>query len=110
MWLTQSPPRSGFPRRPWTRENEWQEPVIASLGLADWERVELDQDLDLLGSLATGILDRHALYYPANAHSMVPIARLAAGGTFLTGIGGDEVLGEWRWRHRAASAPTAVGP
>ena len=53
-----------FPSATWTREDEWQEPVIASLGLADWERVELDQDLDLLGGLATGILDRHALVLP----------------------------------------------
>jgi hypothetical protein len=103
-----------FPSATWTGEEEWQEPVITSLGLADWERVDLDQDLDLLGDLATGVLDRHALYYPANAHSMVPIARLAKGGTLVTGVGGDDVLREWRWRHRAAllsrlSAPSVRG-
>jgi hypothetical protein len=91
-----------FPSATWAGEGEWQEPVIASLGLADWERLELDDDLDLLGDLATGVLDRHPLYYPANAHSMVPIAHLAAGGTLVTGVGGDDVLRDWRWRHRAA--------
>ncbi len=99
-----------FPSATWTDEDEWQKPVITSLGLANWERVKLDQDLDLLGEIAGGILDRHGLYYPANSHSMVPVARLAAGGTLITGVGGDDVLQEWRWRHRAALLGQARAP
>jgi hypothetical protein len=91
-----------FPSAPWTAETDWQEPLIASLHLADWERIDLDQELDLLGDVAIGILVRHGPYWPANAHSMVPLARLASAGTLVSGMGGDDVLREWRWRRRSA--------
>ncbi len=37
-------------------------------------------------------MQRHGLYWPANAHTMVPLLRAADGGSLVTGSGGDEVF------------------
>jgi asparagine synthase (glutamine-hydrolysing) len=78
-------------------EDEWQERVVTALGLTDWARLEQGGDLDCVGPVAAAGLRRHGLLWPFNAHFHVPLLRLAAGGSLLTGIGGDEVLGEPRW-------------
>jgi hypothetical protein len=85
-----------FPTVATTAENEWQELVIRHLGLADWERVELHDELDFLGEIARGGLSRHGLLWPANAHFHSPVFARAAGGSVLTGVDGDGLLG-WRW-------------
>ena len=38
-----------FPRVPESDEGEWQELVIGRLGLDDWERLEWDDEMDLIG-------------------------------------------------------------
>lgn len=90
-----------FPAADSTFETPWQEPVITSLRLADWHRIELGDDLDLLGPLARKTLARSGGYWPPNAHSMAPIVRLAHGGSLITGVGGDDLLREWRWANRS---------
>jgi hypothetical protein len=42
------------------------------------------------------------LLSPFNAHFHVPLLEAAASGSLLTGVGGDEMLGEGRWARAAA--------
>jgi asparagine synthetase B (glutamine-hydrolysing) len=86
-----------------TREREWQERVLAALAVADWVRVPLDDELDLVGPIATTGLVEHGLLYPANVHTIVPLAAHASGGSVLTGYGGDDVFGNWSWQDLAGA-------
>ncbi len=84
-----------------TDETIWQEHVIAGLGLDDWVRLEGGDQLDFVGPVARRLIARHGVRYPANAHLHLPLLERAAGGSLLTGVGGDELLGRWRWQHSA---------
>jgi asparagine synthetase B (glutamine-hydrolysing) len=86
-----------FPGAAATDESEWQERVVSHVGLEDWVRLEHDDELDCVGPVATDVLRRHGLVFPFNAHFHVPLLRLAAGGSLLTGIGGDEALSPSSW-------------
>jgi asparagine synthase (glutamine-hydrolysing) len=87
-----------YPDLPRTDETKWQDFVLEHLDLPNAEIVELHDELDLLGKIATTALRRHGLYWPPNAHTIVPLARAAAGGSLITGNGGDEVLAPWLWQ------------
>ena len=78
-------------------EDEWQELVVQHLDLPEWSRHEAGHELDCVGPVALEVLRRHGLLWPFNAHFHVPLLRAAAGGSLLTGVGGDEILGESRW-------------
>ena len=80
----------------WAEEARWQERVVRYLGVADWERIPVGDDADLLGPIAAERLLRHGLLWPPAYHTTVPVLRLASGGTVLTGDGGDEIFGERR--------------
>jgi hypothetical protein len=84
------------------QETHWQELVIRHLGLDDWLRLEFTDELDVVGPVATRSLRRHGLLWPFNAHFHLPLLEAAAGGSVLTGIGGDEVFGRSRWARAAA--------
>jgi asparagine synthetase B (glutamine-hydrolysing) len=88
-----------FPRAEDSAETEWQEEVVAHLGLEEWIRLEMTNELDCVGPVATQCLARHGVLWPSNAHFHAPLFAHARGGSFLTGIGGDEVLGSSRWLH-----------
>src|SRR3954471_2913458 len=75
---------------PLADESDWQESVVGHLGLDDWIRLEIGDGLDAVGPYARGALERHGLLWPFNAHFHAPMLEQAAGGTLLTGIGGDE--------------------
>ncbi len=85
-----------------TDESAWQELVLRELGIDDWVRLPIGDELDLVGPVAARGLRRHGLMYPANAHLIVPMARAATGGSLLTGVGGDDIFGNWSW-HGIAS-------
>lgn len=91
-----------FPGAPEADESEWQASVVDHLGLDDWVRVDVDDELDLVGPVAAGLLRRHGLMWPPNAHFHVPILDHAKGGSVLTGIDGDGLLASWRWARVAA--------
>lgn len=99
-----------FPGVASTEESEWQEAVIAHLRLEDWIRVEVSEQLDFLGEVATQGLERHGLLWPANAHFHVPVFERARGGTVLTGLEGDGLLGGWRWQRAQAVLARRVHP
>jgi asparagine synthetase B (glutamine-hydrolysing) len=76
-------------------ESEWQEQVIKAIGAQNWTIIRPGNDLDLLGHEATSVLAKAGLTWPAPAYVVMPMVRLAKGGVFITGEGGDEALGLW---------------
>ncbi|NNE11584.1 MAG: asparagine synthase [Ilumatobacter sp.] len=74
-------------------ESDWQRLVIEHLGLRQWERIELHDEVDILGPLARRHLLEHGLVWPAALVSAGPLYERLQGGTLLDGEGGDEVLG-----------------
>ena len=92
------PATNQFPCLQEAQESRWQEQVIGHLHLRDWLRLEWREDeLDILGPLATDILERHGILVPFNGHFHYPLLKRAAGGSLLTGIGGDELFETVRW-------------
>jgi asparagine synthase (glutamine-hydrolysing) len=81
-----------YPQLPETDEARWQELVLRHLGVDDWVRVDVEDELDLVGPVALPLLERHGPLYPANAHAIVPLLEAARGGSLLVGLGGDELL------------------
>jgi asparagine synthase (glutamine-hydrolysing) len=81
-----------FPGDALVSEDEWQALVINELGLAEWSRIKpAPGELDAVGPVARLLLGRHGLFWPYNAHLHYPIIEQAAGGSLVTGIGGDEM-------------------
>jgi Asparagine synthase len=80
------------PNDPDSDETEWQELVLRHLRLDNAEILTVTAELDALGPLATEMLAREGLLWPANAFAHLPVIDIARGGTMLTGIGGDELL------------------
>jgi asparagine synthase (glutamine-hydrolysing) len=89
-----------YPHLPETDERDWQERVVAHLGVRRWETVDLADENALTGPNAREVLGVAGPYFPYAAHTALPVARLAAGATVLTGEGGDLLLSP----HRAWAA------
>ena len=77
-------------------ERGWQEAVLDHLARAgtpvEHVRLPSARVFDLLGDTTADALRRHGLVWPALVHTGAPLWRLAAGGTVVTGQGGDEVV------------------
>jgi Asparagine synthase len=73
-------------------ETQSQERVVSHLGLADWLRLDWNDELDVLGPIARTVLGRHGLLFPFNSFFHYPMLEHSAGGSLLTGIGGDELF------------------
>ena len=73
-------------------ESEFQDAVLAELGVKDRVVMDFSNELDVLGPYAQEALHRHGVMFPFNAHGHVPLLLAAAGGTLLTGVGGDELF------------------
>lgn len=85
-----------FPGIPATDERIWQDRVISSLRLQETVvETARDGDLDFVGPVARGLLLRDGVRHPANGHFHARPAELAAGGSLLTGVGGDQILSGW---------------
>lgn len=91
-----------FPEAPQTDEGPWQELVIKEVGVSDWIKVGVTDELDYLGPLAQRVLHRHGVFYPPNAYFWIPLLARARGGVLLTGVGGDDVFESWLWRRHAS--------
>jgi asparagine synthetase B (glutamine-hydrolysing) len=84
-------------------EARWQERVVQHVGVADWIRIEVHDELDVIGPHAKRVLRAHGLLWPCNVHFHLPLLDLAHGGSLLTGIGGDELFSPaaaTTWRRR----------
>lgn len=96
-----------FPDYPETDEARWQEMVVRHLELSDW--IVIDRpDADVLDPAITDMVAARGLFYPSQIGSYLPIVAAAAGGVLLTGEGGDESFGGWRFR--AVAHPIGWGP
>lgn len=73
-------------------ESAWQDSVVRHLDLEDWVRVEVTDELDLVGPVAAPVLRRFGPLWPPNSHFAGLLAPHARGGTLVTGVGGDELL------------------
>jgi hypothetical protein len=81
-----------FPGDVQSAESEWQELLIRHVGVTHWERLRFTDEMDVIGPVATPLLRRFGPTFPFNGHFGMPSVGLAAGGTYLTGIGGDELF------------------
>jgi asparagine synthase (glutamine-hydrolysing) len=78
---------------PASDEREWQEQVMGAIGAEHWEFIRPGDDLDLLGAEAVSALEGQGLMWPPPAYAFLPMIRMAAGGVFVSGEGGDEAFG-----------------
>jgi asparagine synthetase B (glutamine-hydrolysing) len=84
-----------FSEAPGTGETSWQELVVAHLGLADWIRLDVREELDLIGPVARPLLRRYGLLQPVHAHAFAFVLERSRCASLVTGFGGDQVLGGW---------------
>ena len=82
-----------FPQVATSDESSFQELIVSTLGLKDWQRMEwVDGEMEVLGPIARRFLAAFGVLLPFNAHFHWPIVEAGAGGSCLTGIGGDDAL------------------
>lgn len=89
-----------FPESAESEESMWQERVLGHLQLEDWVRLEIIDELDCVGPFATAALRRHGLFWPANAHVLMPLLDRVPHGSLLTGDGGDLAFEPASWAVR----------
>jgi asparagine synthetase B (glutamine-hydrolysing) len=89
-----------FPDVSESDERLWQERVIRHLGLGDWHRITIHDELDILGPHATAHLSEHGILWPPTIAGDIPLLEPLHHGSLLDGEGGDAVLG-WA-AHRIA--------
>ena len=82
-------------------ESRWQATVVRHLGLEDWQRIEIDGELELLGEESRAVLDLHGVSPVPFLHAQAPLARAARGGSLLTGFFANLLFGDWRWERLA---------
>ena len=80
------------------------ETLVRHLGIEDWRRPEIKDELGLLGPVARDALRRHGPMFPSIAHLFVPLLREARGGTLLSG----HALNEWWVLWRGAAVARAL--
>jgi asparagine synthase (glutamine-hydrolysing) len=80
-----------------SQEHRWQELVLDHLSLDEHVVVDVADEHDAIGPLATAQLRRHGLLFPPNGHITASLFGDTRGGTLLLGIGGDELLARQRW-------------
>lgn len=85
-----------FPDDSATSEEQWQRQVLEHLGVSEWLRIEVHDELDVVGPFAQSGLVEHGVIYPPTAYPQAFTLRQLDGGTVLTGEGGDEVFGAQR--------------
>jgi asparagine synthase (glutamine-hydrolysing) len=83
---------NAFPGDSQAAESDWQELLVRHAGVHAWERLTFTDELDVIGPVATPLLERFGPTFPFNGHFGMPTMALATGGTYLTGVGGDELF------------------
>ena len=83
------------------RQAAHQERVVTYLELRDWERVEIEDELDIVGPYARRAVERAGVLFPATAYAMLPLLDRAHGGWLLSGGGLTDFFLYWRWARLA---------
>lgn len=86
-----------YPEITEAQEDRWQEMVIRHLGLSDWERIPITDELEVHGPYAQRALDEVGLLFPANAYSLLPQLDCARDGWLILGIGASDFYMFWHW-------------
>lgn len=86
-----------FGTEPHARDEQLQIALIEQLQLTDWVRLPGADVYDVLGLHARAGLQTHGLLWSPLVHAQDPLLTAAAGHTLISGEGGDEVLGPWRY-------------
>lgn len=81
-----------YPRVPETDETAWQHQVLDHLGVQDRAEIVHDEQ-DILGPIATLLLQRHGSLWPPNLALTWRLMDQARRGVLIIGEGGDEVFG-----------------
>jgi hypothetical protein len=81
-----------FPGDVQAAESQWQELLIRHVGVTQWERLQFGGEMDVVGPVAAPLLRQFGPTFPFNGHFGVPSVAMAADGTYVTGIGGDELF------------------
>lgn len=84
-----------YPDAPDTHEDEWQQLVARHLGISEWHRIDITDELDIIGPFAQAALREHGVLFPLNAYTFTPMFPVAAGGTIVTGLDGDGLFACW---------------
>ncbi|MBE7191251.1 MAG: hypothetical protein INR66_02060 [Gordonia polyisoprenivorans] len=93
-----------LPHVPESEESEWQDLVLGHLGVKDRVVIECAPDADdIFGPDGIEALTRIGVSFPPNVRTLLKVMRHAAGGTLMTGTGGDELgnAATTRWAARA---------
>ncbi|RMB77395.1 hypothetical protein AYK61_13815 [Rhodococcus sp. SBT000017] len=101
-----------FPGIEESHESEWQNLVLDHLGVTERLQYSLTTEMDALGESARELLTAFGVMWPFNTHLHGVICRDAAGGTLVTGFGGDELAlsASNRWSARALANPRGLTP
>jgi asparagine synthase (glutamine-hydrolysing) len=75
-------------------ERRWQERVVRHLGLRDWQRVVIHDELDLVGPVARARLLAHGVVWPPTIGTDGPVLEALGPGSLIDGEGGDGVFGD----------------
>ena len=73
-----------FPGIDEAEESVWQEHVVRHLGLGDWQRLVLHDEVDAVGPLRAARLREHGVLWPPNLAADVPMADVVRGGSCST--------------------------
>ncbi len=79
-------------------EQDWQEVVVRHLGLAEWIRIDIDDELDIVGETSTALIEKLGLCFPFNLSFVATCIKAAQGGILLTGLDGDTLFDTWSMR------------
>ena len=83
------------------REVEHQERIVRALGLRDWQRVEILDELEIVGPVASRVLREVGVLFPVTTYMLLPLLELARGGWLLAGGGWTDFFAYWRWARLA---------
>lgn len=106
------PATLNFPGIEESHESEWQDLVLDHLGVTERLQYSLSTEMDALGESARELLTAFGVVWPFNTHLHGVICRDAAGGTLLTGFGGDELAASssTRWAAKALANRRTLTP
>lgn len=85
-----------FPGLDEAQEADWQEEIARFLHVGEWVRLDIHDELDLVGPVSGPSLRAHGMLWHPLVHQRVFDFSRAKGGSFVDGEGGDELFAPGR--------------